>query len=125
MAAGVLSISFDFEMAWGTRRSSDPNHAAGVERVREVVPALLDMFTRHGISATWATVGHLMLRREDCPGGRFPLTLPAPQPAWFEGNWYDGIPHWNDPRAARFYAPDLVEQIVQCPAYQELASHTL
>lgn len=124
MAAGVLSISFDFEMAWGSRRSSDPDHAIGVERVREVVPALLDLFTRHNISATWATVGHLMLRPQDCPDGRYPFDLPAPKPSWFNGDWYDGVPSWNDPQARRFYAPELVEAIVQCPAYQELASHT-
>ena len=125
MAGGVLSISFDFEMAWGTRRNArDLNHAPGVERVREVVRGLLDIFARHRISATWATVGHLMLRPEDCPGGRFPKQLPAPRPDWFTGDWYDGIPSMHEHRGLRYYAPELVEAIVNCPVHQELASHT-
>lgn len=125
MAGGVLSISFDFEMAWGTRRNArDLNHAQGVERVREVVRGLLDIFTRHRISATWATVGHLMLRPEDCPDGRFPKQLPAPRPDWFSGEWYDGIPSITEPRGLRYYAPELIEAIVNCPVHQELASHT-
>ncbi|GDY09515.1 hypothetical protein LBMAG52_30010 [Planctomycetia bacterium] len=125
MAGGVLSISFDFEMAWGTRRNArDLNHAQGVERVREVVRGLLDIFIRHRISATWATVGHLMLRPEDCPDGRFPKRLPAPSPDWFSGEWYDGIPSMHEQRGLRYYAPDLVEAIVNCPVHQELASHT-
>ncbi len=125
MAGGVLSISFDFEMAWGTRRNArDLNHAQGVERVREVVRGLLDIFTRHRISATWATVGHLMLRPEDCPDGRYPKQLPAPRPNWFSGDWYEGIPSMHEPRGLRYYAPELVEAIVNCPVHQELASHT-
>lgn len=125
MAVGVLSISFDFEMAWGTRRNArDLNHAQGVERVREVVRGLLEIFARHRISATWATVGHLMLKPEDCPSGRFSKQLPAPRPDWFTGDWYDGIPSMTEPRGLRYYAPELVEAIVNCPVHQELASHT-
>jgi hypothetical protein len=125
MAGGVLSISFDFEMAWGARRDArDRNHAEGIERVREVVRGLLGIFERHRISATWATVGQLMLRPEDCPNGRFPKQLPAPRPDWFTGDWYDGIPSIHEARGLRYYAPDLVEAIVNCPVHQELASHT-
>jgi hypothetical protein len=125
MAGGVLSISFDFEMAWGARRHAhDLNHAQGIERVREVVHGLLNLFERHQISATWATVGHLMLRPEDCPNGRFPRQLPAPRPDWFTGEWYDGIPSIHEERGLRYYAPDLVAAIVNCPVHQELASHT-
>ncbi len=124
MPRGVLSISFDFEMAWGTRRSADPDHAPGIERVRDAVHGLLDIFQRHDISATWATVGQLMRRREDFRSGPFPSQMPVPQPDWFDGNWRDGIPDFNDPRGQRFFAPDLVEAIANCSVYQELASHT-
>ncbi len=125
MSTGALMISFDFELAWGTRRSArKPDHAAGIERVSEVVQGLLKIFERQNISATWATVGHLMLTADQCPQGRFDYQRPGPKPAWFEGDWYDGIPGFDEPAANRYYAPDLVKQIVDCPVHQELASHT-
>lgn len=125
MPQGALMISFDFELAWGTRRSARrADHAAGIERVADVVRGLLDMFERHGISATWATVGHLMLTKDQCPQGRFDYGRRGPKPDWFEGDWYDGIPGVDEPSADRYYAPELVRQIVDCPVHQELASHT-
>lgn len=122
---GAMVVSFDFEIAWGMRsHSGDDPRLNGLERVGEVIESLLAIFVKHGISATWATVGHLMLRGEDCPGGRFPYDLPAPNHAWFKGGWYEGIPAFGSDRAARYYAPHLVEAICNCPVYQELASHT-
>ena len=57
MAAGALVISFDFELAWGSRtKAVDWSHYAGIEKVRDVVTQLLDIFNRYEISATWATV---------------------------------------------------------------------
>jgi hypothetical protein len=125
MSTGALMISFDFELAWGTRRSArKPDHAAGIERVADVVRGLLDIFERHNISATWATVGHLMITEEQCLQGRFNYRQPGPEPEWFDGGWFDGIPGLDDPTANRYYAPQLVKQIVTCPVHQELASHT-
>ena len=125
MSRGAMVISFDFELAWGLRTSSsDHSGYHGIERVREVVAGLLDIFQRLEIPATWATVGHLMLRSEDCPGGKFSYESPAPRYPWFSGDWFDGIPGVEEPLADQFYAPDLVERIVGCPVYQELATHT-
>lgn len=125
MSGGAFVISFDFEMAWGLRRSAPPGgEVAGVERVREVVDGLLEIFRRHTISATWATIGHLMVRRQDCVDGRFAFDWPAPRYPWFSGGWFDHIPRIDEPGADRFYAPDLIEKLVACPVYQELGAHT-
>ena len=126
MSRGALVISLDFEMAWSYRRSPalDPGDLSLLRGTRDVVAKLLDIFNRYGISATWATVGHLMLRPEDCTNGRFVFDWPSPQYPWFHGNWYDGVPAFGEDGSEVFYAPDLVEKIVTSPTYQELGSHT-
>jgi len=122
---GAMLISFDLELVWGTRRNAhDGAHATGIERVRDVVHSLLDVFVKYEMSTTWAAVGHLMLTPEHCVDGRYDYDLPAPEPAWFRGNWYSGIPCQGDGASDRYYAPDLIEAIIACPVYQELASHT-
>ncbi len=125
MPVGGMVISFDLELAWGSRRAA---HGAarptGVEKVRDVVRGLLEILVRYEISATWATVGHLMLTREDCTAGRYKYDLPTPKHQWFEGEWYDGIPPMGSEGAEAYYAPDIVEAIVTCPVCQELAAHT-
>lgn len=125
MSGGCFVISFDFEMAWGLRQSArDDTRYQGVERVREVVAGLLDIFARHRISGTWATIGHLMVRRADCVEGRFPFDWPAPLYPWFEGGWFEGVPRVDEPGAERFYAPDLIRMLLDCPAHQEIGAHT-
>lgn len=125
MAGGVMVLSFDFELAWGSRTCAEDNgRGRQFARSGEVVEQLLEILVRHEISATWAVVGHLMLRPEDCPQGRYHYPLPPPDHAWFAGDWYDGIPPVGTPEAAGYYAPDSIAAIVECPVYQELAGHT-
>jgi peptidoglycan/xylan/chitin deacetylase (PgdA/CDA1 family) len=126
MSRGALVVSLDFEMAWGNRRSPilGASEAELLRGTRTVVTRLLEIFDRYGVSATWATVGHLMMRREDFNGGRFDYNWQAPRFAWFQGGWYEGIPAFGEDGADVFYAPDLVEKIVNCPTYQELGAHT-
>jgi hypothetical protein len=80
MSRGALVISLDFEMAWGYRRSPvlGPRGAQLLRGTRAVVTRLLDIFDRYDVSATWATVGHLMMRPDDFDGGRFDYNWRAP-----------------------------------------------
>ena len=120
---GIAVFSFDLEMAWaGRKSSSDLNHAEGIEQVRGIVDSLLAILIRYEISATWATVGHLMLKENYNEWER--LKQFEPKYNWFSGNWYEGIPDLNSPLGNRYYAPDVIEKIVQCPIYQELGCHT-
>ncbi|HZZ27360.1 MAG TPA: polysaccharide deacetylase family protein [Pirellulales bacterium] len=125
MSNGAFVISFDFEMGWSLRRS--PNigpEFSQLDAMRDIVPRMLQILDRYRISATWATVGHLMLRPQDCPGGRFSYDLPSPRFSWFQGEWFAGIPRIGEQGWQWFYAPDLVEQIIESNTYQELGSHT-
>jgi hypothetical protein len=130
MQSGGLVLSFDFELAWGLRQSSEPISARLATQYAHVgsvvVNRLLEILERYELSATWGTVGHLMVRKEDCTAGRFPYPSPelAPRYRWFEGDWLDGIPTCESESASAYYAPEAVQAILDCPVHQELASHT-
>jgi peptidoglycan/xylan/chitin deacetylase (PgdA/CDA1 family) len=54
----MFCFSFDFELLWGLREStSDRRHYLNVERGRETIPQVLEVFSEYNISATWAVVG--------------------------------------------------------------------
>ena len=64
--SGSLVISLDFELNWGVRDSRPGgDYRANLLGVRQAVPALLDLFARYGIHATWATVGLLFCRSRE------------------------------------------------------------
>jgi hypothetical protein len=125
MPLGALVISFDFEIGWSLRKSPKlgPEFAA-LDAMRDIVPRMLQIFNRYRIPTTWATVGHLLLRPQDCPGGRFSYDFPRPQFSWFKGDWFSGIPRIGEQGWEWFYAPDLIEQIINSETYQEIGTHT-
>ena len=60
MQSGAFVISLDFELMWGVRdKRTIADYGANILGVRQVVPALLDLFAERGIGCTWATVGLL------------------------------------------------------------------
>jgi Kef-type K+ transport system membrane component KefB len=57
---GTFVISLDFELLWGVRdKRTVTDYGANIRGVRDVVPALLDLFAERDIACTWATVGLL------------------------------------------------------------------
>lgn len=120
--SGTLVLSYDFELAWGSRTSSqDADYGASHEQTFETVPAMLKILADFEIPSTWATIGALMLRDEWNP-----TKIPdqTPRYDWFEGDWYD-IPSVHSKFRKRFFAPELVERILDCPTPQEISCHTL
>lgn len=121
---GALVISLDFELHWGVRDQREvAAYRDNLLGVREVVPAMLDLFTRRGIHATWATVGFLFFEnRKELLAG-----LPDLRPQYVQRQLspYDvldtiGDDEQNDPF---HYAPSLIRQIAVA-AGQEIGSHT-
>ena len=121
---GLFVISLDFELHWGVfdkrdRESRMPCYAS----MAEVVPAVLTMFSRYNISATWATVGSLFLDDEE-EWARF---APTSQPQYKDQKYSSysfarqyGLSGEN--RTAHF-APHQVKMIAETPG-QEIATHT-
>jgi len=122
--SAAMVLSFDFELAWGNRRLGKTVDAARFARVHEVVLSLLQTFSEYELPATWATVGHLMLRKEDCRGEVFPLDVSPPSFRGYPSGWYDGIPAPDAAEAHAFYAPRSVRAILDSPVEHEIACHT-
>lgn len=115
---GVFTLSLDTELAWGLFDTD------GVERYYEayeetprVVRALVDLFDRHGISATWALVAHLL---EDCrgPAGH---RVPTPPPDWLDRA--RSLPCRTGVEDRYWHAPELLSAIRSAAVDQEVALH--
>src|SRR5881392_4153933 len=62
---GLFIISLDFELMWGVRdKKTVHSYGKNIQGVREVIPALLDLFDQYDIHATFATVGFLFCRNK-------------------------------------------------------------
>ena len=63
---GNFVISLDFELMWGVRdHATRESYGRNVLGGRQAVAAMLDLFHKRGISATWATVGALLCESKD------------------------------------------------------------
>jgi len=125
---GGLTISADFELGWAFRYAKD---GSSVEKKaaqsRENVPVLLKLFEAYSIPVTWATVGHLFLK--SCRHGDHDWLHRIP---YFEnkywsyksGDWYDCDPYTSWQEAKSWYAPDLLERILQSKLAHEIGCHT-
>ena len=124
--SGKLIVSLDFELFWGMQdRHSLASYQDHVLGGRRAIPQLLDLFEKHGIHATWATVGFMFADSYEELKRYFPDK--------------DSLPSYSDPRlspyrlfaeigeteetAPCFYAPSLIRRIAQTPG-QEIGSHT-
>jgi len=119
MSAFVVSL--DFEMFWGVSDiATVQQYGAHVAGEWAAVPQILELFSRYGVRATWATVGMLMCR--DYADWR--ARCPAELPAYANGrlsNYTIGPLVMQHPDL--FFGRPLVEQILDTPG-QELGSHT-
>jgi peptidoglycan/xylan/chitin deacetylase (PgdA/CDA1 family) len=123
-ARGALVVSLDFELHWGVRDKLGVDaYRANLLGVREAVPAMLALFDKYGVHATWAIVGILFTesRRElldRLPVRRSPYRRAELSPtAALAGV---GENERDDPY---HFAPTLVRRIAETPG-QEIGTHT-
>ena len=114
--------SLDFELRWGMHDLLGLNHdlyRKNLEGAREAVPQLLQLFTRRGVRATWATVGALACRNWDEYYQR------APAPPRYVDMRLAVNPRYADldPNGVLHFAPDLVALVAQTVG-QDLGTHT-
>lgn len=123
---GVFTISLDFELIWGTMDRAGIDRFAPACRVERevVVDALLELFRKYQVSATWAIVGHLFLDRCSAVNGKKHPEIVRPQHAWVEGDWFANDPATTEAEAPLFYGRSLVEKIRNAAVPQEIASHS-
>jgi peptidoglycan/xylan/chitin deacetylase (PgdA/CDA1 family) len=122
--AGAFVISLDFELHWGVRdQLTVANYKDNLLGVRNVVPCLLDLFSRYKVHATWATVGFLFFDSQEalisgCPRRQPQYSLPKLSPY---RNLEEIGP--NEEHDYYHFAPSLIRQIISSP-HQEVATHT-
>jgi len=124
---GGLVISADFEMAWAFRyskKTKNPEQMA--KQTRENFPFLIEQFDKYNIPITWATVGHLFL--ESCNKGDhdWMQRIPHFDDHWkfTDGDWYDHDPYGNYKKDPCWYAPDLIDMILNAKVNHEIGCHT-
>jgi peptidoglycan/xylan/chitin deacetylase (PgdA/CDA1 family) len=117
-----MLISIDTEMAWGIVHRGSPNTYHWPEE-RSVLSALLGVFDRYDVPATWAIVGHLFL--DDCErvDGRAHPEIVRPDYAWRDADWFVDDPCEPATSTSKWYAPDLVDEICGRSTPHEVASH--
>lgn len=128
---GIVVISADFELAWAWRYSKRKVDALEMAKTeRENIPIILKKLNELEIPITWATVGHLFLDSCECKNGKPHSDLVRPK--YFEneywkysvGDWFDIDPCGNYRTHPEFYAPDLVEMILNSTVKHEIACHS-
>lgn len=123
---GTLIVSLDFELFWGMQDCSTlETYGENVTGGRKAIPRLLEMFNKHGIHATWATVGFMFADSYDELKSYFPENSLMPTYNNQELSTYrcfDTI-GTNEESAPCFYAPSLIKLINDTPG-QEIGSHT-
>jgi peptidoglycan/xylan/chitin deacetylase (PgdA/CDA1 family) len=122
--AGGFLISLDFELLWGMRdKCGVAEYGANILGVRAAVPAMLRLFRRYEVRATWAAVGMLLFdSKKDLR--RF---LPERRPQYRQAD-LDPYPYLerigDDERSDPYhYGLSLAREILAHEG-MELASHT-
>jgi peptidoglycan/xylan/chitin deacetylase (PgdA/CDA1 family) len=122
MTHGALVISLDFELYWGVRdKRCLESYKHNLMGVQLAIPAMLELFHKYEIHATWATVG-LLFCHDVAEAKRL---MPEVLPDYANSNlspygYMQGEPQLE---SAYHFAPHLIDMIASC-SHQEIATHT-
>lgn len=119
---GIFCISLDFEKYWGFHDIYNPEDISHFQGVGMIVSGLLDLFTRHDIHVTWATVGLLGFEAlEEQQKFSAELSIPYSNPNYspfpLEKNHKEGLSN------QLFLGKEEIKMIA-ATKNQELGSHT-
>jgi peptidoglycan/xylan/chitin deacetylase (PgdA/CDA1 family) len=123
---GVLTISLDFELIWGTQDLFGPERfrrACQIERA-VVIDRLLDLFVEFDVQATWCVLGHLMLDRCAAENGTKHPEIIRPSHSWYRSDWFEHDPCGAEDGDSIFLGRSLIEKLRACPVPQEIGCHT-
>lgn len=124
MSEGTLIVSLDFELFWGMQDCMDLHeYEANILGGRKAIPQLLALFQKHGIHATWATVGFLFAKNEEDLRSYIPDLMPTYANEALSAYRCFGSIGEDEHTAPCYYGASLVEQIAGTSG-QEIGSHT-
>ncbi len=111
---GIVTISIEIELGWGYHDIGDYRKLSdGRVAETKALSRLLSLCEELHIPITFDVVGHLLL--EKCGGNH-----DGPHP---EG-WFSADPGTDVSEDPLFYAPDLIQDIVDTDVDHEIGSHT-
>lgn len=120
-------ISLDFELIWGMHEGDIVNSSynENIKGGRKAIPALLKLFEKYEIHATWAVVGLMFAENFEEAKKYFPPESMKPSYKNINMSPYPLIKQIDKRKTddALYFAPDIIEQIGKT-AGQEIASHT-
>jgi len=121
---GVFTISLDFELHWGVfdKRNRDERRRC-YENTLRIIPQMLELFYKHEVHVTWASVGSLFASDQQ----EWHELKPASEPA-YENNIYSAYRYVRENGLDQRYrwahfAPEMITKILEYPT-QELGTHT-
>ncbi len=124
---GTMVLSLDLELSWG-RFDKTPVEVLSAESLaeRQQIKRFLALLDQYEIPATWAMVGHLMLKHcvRDGTGHVHTETMPHARYSWYPREWYSYDPCTNVSLAPGWYGPDIVEWIRAARVHHEIGSHS-
>lgn len=124
MTTPTLIVSLDLELFWGMQDRTELNeYAANILGGRAAIPRMLELFRKHGIHATWATVGFLFGENEEALRTYFPEQLPTYEDLTLSSYRCFGTIGTDEVSAPCYYGASLIRMIAAEPG-QELGSHT-
>src|SRR3989449_6105687 len=125
-ARAAACISADFELSWALRQHPKEVARDRARQERENIPYLLQIFEDCAFPITWAIVGHLFL--ESCSRSSHGLAHPEmprpPRNVLWTGDWYMHDPCTNYKDDPLWYAPDLIQNILDSPVRHEIGTHS-
>lgn len=111
---GVLTMSIEVELAWGLKESRDyQGLSQDRERETAAMDSILSISENDDVPLTFDFVGHLLL--EGCDGNHY---------HGHPEGWFDKDPGTDVTRDPLWYAPDLVEKVLDVEVEHEVATHT-
>ena len=122
--SGKLIVSLDFELFWGMQdHVSLDTYGDNIIGARPAVASMLELFEKHGIHATWATVGMLFAENVAEAEKYFPEKGLRPS---YKNDALSSYRHIEESAVLdeRYYfAPELIRLVSKQPG-QEIGSHT-
>jgi peptidoglycan/xylan/chitin deacetylase (PgdA/CDA1 family) len=126
LRTGVFTLSFDFELIWGTLDKAGPQgfaEACAIER-EEVIDDVLAVLEDLEIAATWCVLGHIMLPSCSPRDGMKHPDIVRPHHSWRDDDWFVDDPCGNEQSDPNFYGASLLERIRSCRVTQEIGCHS-
>ena len=123
MKNGTFTISLDFELHWGVFDKIDiKNKTTYFDNTIIIIPKILELFSKHNIEATWATVGLLFNSNIDNLKSNKPINIPL-----YDNSKLSAYNYINKNFQQKFskylFAPNLIDFIKKTKG-QEIATHT-